>query len=98
MQTDPSWQPQTLTRFMDTSRQYLGLMWAPVGDQTPQRPSIRTLLLAGSLGGVLGIPAYASEAARIPEDSVRNQSADIPCSDRPSAVRTKTASLTGRAR
>ncbi len=72
MQTDPHWQEQALAHFILASRQHLGLMPAPAGLRPPRRVAgssrklLRSLVVASSLGALLGAPTFASEANREP--------------------------------
>jgi len=81
MQPDQQWQDHTLARFMHVSRRHLGLMQAPVAVRPPRRvagPSrqiLRSLIVAGSLGALVGGPAFATEASRPTDPAKRSHSA-----------------------
>lgn len=80
MQPEPHWQERTLTRFLQLSRLHLGLIQAPAAIRPPRRVAgstrqmLRSLVVAGSLGALLGSPAaFAGETSRSTEPGKRNQ-------------------------
>lgn len=84
MQPEPHWQAQTVGRFIELSRLYLGLMPATATIKPPRRIAgstrqmLRSLVVAGSLGALFGSPAFAGETSRTTEPGKRNQNTHSP--------------------
>ncbi len=74
MQPNQFWQEQVVDQFLHASRLHLGLAQAPVASRPPLklaricRRTVRSLLVVGTLGGLLNYPAFATEASRLPDD------------------------------
>jgi len=84
MQPEPHWQERTLSRFLQLSRLHLGLIQSPAA-RPPRRIAgstrqmLRSLVVAGSLGALLGSPAaFAGETSRSTEPGKRNQNTHSP--------------------
>jgi hypothetical protein len=85
MQTEPHRQERTLSRFLQLSRLHFGLIQAPAAVSPPRRIAgstrqmLRSLVVAGSLGALLGSPAaFAGETSRPAEPGKRNQNTHSP--------------------
>lgn len=93
---------QVITAFLAASRQYLGLNIAPVrtlfanpGNRIYRyRQALKSLLVAGSLGAIVGNPAFATEvinpasnAERPPASTSASEAAPTEDASRPLPIR-----------